>query len=212
MHPDTSAKPWLRTMYTSYCIGGILLCSLVSFIVRLRYPTSQVFHFLNVRLGYVPQYVFMYTFGTIVDPAEVILLPRHAVRAILAAITAVVVLTFRPNFQGKPNEKTLEEYSGGMNSKAATYALLNELVGYLLFANSFQVFRTHLNTSWAAITILSYAMFLVHAPVSVVVETLTDSWQAGPVTKTITIGTLNCLCTIGAAWLLRRLPVVGKVV
>jgi peptidoglycan/LPS O-acetylase OafA/YrhL len=106
----------------------------------------------------------------------------------------------------------LLELGGGLNRKAAMYALQNELAGYLLFASSFQLFRSYCASSWAPVTSWSYAMFLVHAPVSVAVETLADSWLAGAVTKTLAIGTIHCFCTMGAAWLLKQVPGVGRVV
>jgi glucan biosynthesis protein C len=209
---DKSTTGLIRSMRTPHCIAGILLCSFVSFLVRLQYPASHVYRPFNLRLGYIPQYIFLYVFGLIVDPAEIILMPRHAVRAILAIITAVVVLTFPANYRAGTSTRMLEEFSGGMNSKAATYALLNELVGYILFANSIQLFRSYSSASWGPVTGLSYGIFLVHAPVSVVVETLTDSWLAGAVTKTVAIGALNSLCTIGAAWLLKQVPGVRRAV
>jgi hypothetical protein len=52
-HPRKSAIS-ISSVRTSYCITGILLCSLVSFLVRLRYNTNYLFRPLNLRIGYVP--------------------------------------------------------------------------------------------------------------------------------------------------------------
>jgi hypothetical protein len=199
----------ITSIRTSFCVAGIMICGLVSFLVRFRYPLMQVNPVLNLRIGYVPQYIFLYVFGLYADPVGINLLPRFTVRAILTSMGAVGLILHSP-IDGGP--EMLEQFGGGVNKQAAMYAFQNELVGYLLFSSSVHLFRSYCRSSWAPMTGWSYAMFLVHAPVSVAVEASMDSWLAGAVTKTVVVGTLNCLCTMGAAWLLKQVPGVGRAV
>jgi peptidoglycan/LPS O-acetylase OafA/YrhL len=169
-----------------------------------------VFQLLNLRIGFVPQYIGLYIFGLNVDPNKIDLLPRGGLRAHLAIIIAVLAVYVKFNLNG-PIGSLLEDHSGGLNSTAATYAILNEFVGYLLLATAFTQFRSHFNSSCGAVTTVSYAMFLVHPPVSVAVEVVTDDWKERALPKTAVIGFINSMFSVVAGWLLKQLPGAGKV-
>lgn len=213
MSPGQSIQPaaLLEKIDTLSYVLGILLCGLVEFIVRLRFPTSYMLPLLNLRIGYLPQYVFLYTFGLRVEASKVELLPRFSLQTISAVIsTGVAVFISLKSKAGAG--LVLADFEGGLNISAAAYAILNEFVGFAFLATSFHYFRSHCNSrSCKALTRLSYAMFMAHAPVSTAVEAVADDWMASAVVKTVVLGTVNCACSAAAGWLLKKLPGAASV-
>jgi hypothetical protein len=137
---------------------GVLGCAVTSFVVRLRFPTTHEFRLLNLRVGYVPQYLCAYILGSKIEPNQVTLLPGNSVRIILATVFAIIPLSVSQ--MGLASRKVLEDHGGGMNAAAAIYTITNELAGYLLFATAFHQFRRHCNSLWGTFPNLNYAIFL----------------------------------------------------
>jgi hypothetical protein len=195
---------------TCACILGIFVCGIVSFLVRLYIPTTYEFRLLNLRVAYVPQYICLYVLGLNIEPNRINLLPGQSAQFIVAVIVGAIALFIGWGDSGR-RHLALTDFSGGLNSAAAAYAILNEFVGYIILATAYHKFRRRCNASWGALTNLSYTIFLVHAPISVAVEAAVNDWVVGGVTKTIVIGIANSICSAIAGWLLRQLPGMAKI-
>jgi glucan biosynthesis protein C len=208
----TTPRPACQTSGTvpaEAIAGAICACSILSFLIRLEYPTTYVFAPLNLRLGYLPQYVSAYAVGTQIDRPDLInLLPGGLARTLgavtigaLAANVAVVSLA---------TTWTVENFSGGLNPVALCYAIWNETLGYLIFATSYNLFRRSLNHPWL-VSRYSYAAFLVHPSISIAVEAAVDHWRANALLQTAVVGTLNVGTSFVAAWCVLQIPGMGKI-
>jgi len=184
--PLGSQEPQTMTL-----IFSLSLCAGASFISRLFFPVDQVFVPLNIRLGYLPQYVGAYYLGTQVDsPASAI--PTMRQKILLGAVSAVsgaAVIRYLAAGDGG-----LQQLKGGLNAAALGYAIRNDFTGYLLAGLLLATFRQFASCPLTKyISGNAYGAFLLHIPVSTLIEVCTDRWEASGVTKTIVIGTVNVL-------------------
>ena len=163
-------------------------CVAASFAARCVFPVGTMFVPLCLQLGYLPQYIAAYVYGACVaDPIEA--LPSRPFTAILLSSGAISSTAIGRAMVS--DAFALSKMKGGFNYSAFAYAVWNESVGYLLGAFVLSGFKSFANFSWGTIGSYAYQAFLWHMPVSVLIETLTDGWEASGVAKTATIGTLN---------------------
>jgi glucan biosynthesis protein C len=202
---DPSSKP---TLLASVLVLGLLGTAACSFIIRLYYPSTAVFLPLNLRVGYSPQYILAYLFGTRIDRPESVELLPCATTPMLILISAVVAVG---SCRGSSAARVLQDYSGGWNSIAVAYAIVNEMVGYLVLGMLFRHFRRCLNFPWRRAARSSYAAFLCHATISIAVEAIFDSWHLNGVVKTAVIGAINSIVSFVAGWSLTQVRGLDRV-
>jgi hypothetical protein len=100
---------------------------------------------------------------------------------------------------------------GGVNLFAVVYAVWNETTGFLICTYLLSWFQRNADFPMSGkVARYSFAAFLVHRPVSEVVEVACDAWLAGAVTKTITLGSVNVLSSWAVGWGLAKVPGVEK--
>jgi len=189
---------------------GIVSSIVVGFCVRIVFPCTYVWPPLNLRLGYVPQYVPAYIVGLSIRNMEVWdPLPSPMMWLLSAATTlvaAVSVATF-----GDPSAVPTEKACGGLNGIAASYAVVNETLGYLLFAAVFKLCRAFANKR-SRFSRYAYGAFLLHPLVSVAIEAALDDWMASAELKVAVVGTMNVCASWAAAWALLKVPGMKKVI
>ena len=166
----------------------ICLDIFLSFAIRLFSPIGKVSMPLNLRVGYLPQYVITYLYGASIDtitdaiPSATLFKSYLAVSLLSSAVMAKAAVT---------DEKALIKFEGGWNAPAFLYAVWNEIVGYFIGTSMLAAFRAYGNVSLGSVGKYAFNAYLVHMPVSVFIETCMDCWKASGVIKTLVIGTLN---------------------
>lgn len=183
-------------------LASLTLLSVVDFLWRLCFPVGFIFTFLNLNMGYLPQYVAAYAFGVAVTaPEDAVGRPRsmYCLGAISMA-GGVLLITSMSSRLGDARDPAL----GGLNALAAVYAVWNNAMGYLIAAGLLRLVHTHVSSSWKATTDLAYTAFLLHIPVSTLVEVALEWMDLGPVTMTVVVGSINVLASWAAARMWER--------
>lgn len=185
-------------------LPNFLLEISANFLIRFIYPLSSKIDFLNLRVGFLPQYIASYTLGASLTSSPTPATPplskinRNALIVSTAASTAtgLGLLHFAPT-SSYPAPMT--SFVGGANLLAFSYAVWNETTGYLLGTSILSLFRTTawLNRSWGGVGRYSYAAFLVHPVVCVGIQIWTDAWRGGSLVKTAVVGTAGVLGSWG---------------
>ncbi|KAJ5369125.1 uncharacterized protein N7496_008885 [Penicillium cataractarum] len=217
---------------------------LSSFAIRIVYPVGYIWSPLGLQLAYLPQYILAYTSGNfasisddyfILDPLRSgVRKPlKRLVSAVIFCLASLAMLTaLQEKFLGINSEELMSLTRGGFNVPALMYAAWNEmgfaLVGFSLLA----VFLRYCDTPWllcgAWLPRYSYAAFLIHPLVSLVVELVVESvmdcgrdgcclygmWVwAGPVILTLVVGLGNVFASWIAAWaVISRIPYIGTII
>jgi glucans biosynthesis protein C len=196
---------------------SVVLCAILSFGLRLFFPANYVWPLLNLRIGYVPQYIFAYILGTqITVTARWNPRPRGVVPVLLVLAIATSFVCALSLYLQAPapaaDWKFPDGFAGGPNPLALLYAVYNEVIGYLIFAALWNWFRRHADTSWGTIGRYAYGAFLVHPVVSVAIEAGLDNWEASAGTKILVVGTLNTIASWGVAHLLLLVPFASRII
>lgn len=185
-------------------VASLFALTLADFLWRLFFPVSAIFTPLNLNLGYLPQYIAAYTFGTTI-PSPTYAIPSPKTLIALAATSAVTSVVLTSSMSSRLDlEDSPDPTAGGLTTIAATYAIWNNFTGYLIASGLLRLFPNYINMPYAGITSLAYLAFLIHIPISTIVELSLESWQGGPAVKFTVVGTVNVLASWAAAW-------VGKV-
>lgn len=224
-------------------LGAWTTSILSSFTIRIIYPVGYLWSPLGLQLAYLPQYILAYTGGhfAAISGDYFVLCPfqndtgkslkklASAVAFCLASLGILIAL--QEKFLGMNSEEPMSLTRGGFNVPALTYAAWNEvgfaLIGFSLLA----VFLRHCDGPWRFCGVwlsrYSYAAFLMHPLVSLVVELAVESvmdcggeggglygrWGwAGPVILTLVVGLVNVSASWIAAWVvISRVPYVGTI-
>lgn len=195
-------------------LPNIILDISASFLIRFVYPLSTKIDFLNLRVGYLPQYIASYALGASLSspPTPPALTKTNRNILLVSSIASTGTVLGLLHFSPRAYPNAVDSLSGGPNILALSYAAWNETTGYLLGTSILDLFKssTWLNRSWGSVGRYSYAAFLVHPTVCVGAQIWTDEWNAGPVMKSLVIGTASVLGSWGVGWGLVRVPLVGR--
>ncbi|KAH8888480.1 hypothetical protein GQ53DRAFT_843442 [Thozetella sp. PMI_491] len=231
--------------YRTLAKWGWIAAAGVSFLVRTRYPVGEEIELLGLQPGYAPQYVFAYVLGHMWYDQEMAaaaaesqpLLPGAKAEASFAALelplAASVSLSTMCLLLAFQSGRGIEEMLGGWNYGALAYSIWNE-ASFALMAPALLSYCGKYFSSPASSRIFrprySYATFLAHALVSVVVEVGLDqlavtatgsrptwmesfAWRmAGPVFMTVAISTINIVASFEAGrFLVDYVPGLGRI-
>ena len=133
-------QPTISLTQTTF-LRNITLDIATSFLIRIIYPLSTKIGLLNLRIGYLPQYIASYALGASLAEPTFSKPPSKKVRDILIAssaastATTLGILHFRPATHWSSSE-------GGPNMPALCYAVFNESTGYLPGSSIWNLFKT----------------------------------------------------------------------
>ena len=221
-----------------------IMSILASFAIRIVFPVGEIWVPLNLQLAYLPQYISAYSAGhlSVVFDDPFILMPfryalRNSIRRVLrwlafSLFTLGVMHVIERFALGLDDEQMMELGRGGFNLPALLYAIWNEVgfatIGFALLA----AFLEHADYPWTLfggglwLPRYSYGAYLLHAPVSVVVEIAvealmgcsksfygTNIWALlGPVLMTVGVGMANVIGSWTASIVVHLVPGIGKVI
>jgi membrane-bound acyltransferase YfiQ involved in biofilm formation len=157
----------------------------------------------------VSQYVLAYTSGTCLSRIQqYLLVPSHPGRALALAYFFAIISLFVISFPLKFGMTWLVD---------ALSAVWNEVSFYFISTALYSCFHdwSHTTKRWGTTARYSYGAYLLHAFVVVSLQVLIDVGGPGPVygvIKALVVGTLGVCISWAAAWILIRLPGVGKFV
>ncbi|KAF1995316.1 hypothetical protein P154DRAFT_624086 [Amniculicola lignicola CBS 123094] len=197
---------------TRMVLMAVCLSSTTAFFLRVPYPLGTgVFALLNLRVGYMPQYILFYSTGLAAYrywDVELHFVVSKQTRVLLLAWLLAIglswILVLRNTLADVKD--VLEGSDGGINTFALLYAFGNEVSGVLISSGSLALFKTKFDRKWIVggvdLTRHSYAAFLLHPPCLVFLQCVLDGWNAGGVLKTVVVGSLGTVVTWVTGWVL----------
>lgn len=164
---------------------GWIVVAALSALIRIRFPISYSTPYIPLKLGYAPQYLYVYIMGQASLQLEDIFTGPHFLsstqpskkRFITASLLSLATLPalflprlLRPSLRETPLDPV--GFFGGLNSEAFVYALWNEFSLAVLLPAVMAYFRDCWNQPAEGVYKArnSYGAFLVHMVVSTVVE------------------------------------------
>ncbi|KAF7299728.1 Acyltransferase 3 [Mycena chlorophos] len=150
----TFGIPTTQAQYRTAVVLGFSITTIVTFLVRLAYPTGRTMPPLSLQLGYAPQYSAHTSLAT---------------TTLLLAFTTLGPWTLADGDGG---------YHGGWNPAALFYAVWNDACFYFLGRAWYSYFLAspHTKRKWGDMlqARASYGAFLVHSVVVVALQIVVD--------------------------------------
>jgi len=204
-------SPRLKTILAFAAVLGVL-----TFLVRLWFPIGWAFRPLNLQLCFFIQYIGMYIAGAIAYRRGWLMrLPptlgpsclRVARRLLLIGMPLLFLL-------GGAMSDDVSRFFGGFRWQALVYALWEQCFGVTLIVGLLVRFRERLNHQGPfarEASVCSYTIYVIHAPVIVVLAVAVRNIRIYPLLKFALVAAIAIpLCFLLAAGV-RRLPLARRV-
>jgi peptidoglycan/LPS O-acetylase OafA/YrhL len=184
-------------------IGFSAVLAVLSFLVRLVYPIgATVWH---LQLAYFPQYVLLFTLGVRAGSAQVFeRLPRQwfwpcMALSLAGALLVPIVVLINGGVDGR--------FLGGLSWQAVVVCLLEAVVCPAASIAMILLFRDRIPAAqrwWSVLGENSYAVYIVHAPVCVLLSLAVRDMAIPLLAKFLLVSVLGVGLALGCAVALRH--------
>ena len=187
-----------------------------SFLVRIWLPIGWAFGPLNLQLPFFVQYIFMFPLGVIafrrnwlerIPTARGMLWLGVAAGLILVGAPALLAL-------GGALEGDVSQFKGGFHWQAFAYALLEQLLCVAMITGLIVLFRERFggrNKLTGSAAAASYAAYVIHAPVLVLLSLALRGVTIYPLVKFAVVGSVAVVLCFLLGHALRQLPLARRV-
>lgn len=193
----------------------MIILGLVTFIVRLAFPAGV--EVIGMKLGYFPQYIALYALGAISYENHWLdkitdKMSSYYFKVSIICFTLLIVVLAVFMISGNSN---VDGFMGGMSFQALVYALWEPFMCVGISLKLITVFRKKHDTPsdlWTGLSLDTYPVYVIHAPVNVFLECMLITSALSPVIKFIIVYLATCvICFALSHFILRRLPVLRKI-
>ena len=193
-------------------IAGVLL-GLISFLVRLVFPTGWVLSPVGFQLGYFPQYIVCFIAGLVASNnkwLDQLNLKQGKSMAWMARLMVVLVLPgifvwfLIVKFPGN-------YFNGGWNPVALTYSLWEQITGFMIMTALLCIAKFKWNKDTPFLKTLSanaFGVYMFHPLLVITISLLVKSWAIEPALKLLVVAPVAVASSFIFAGLLRKIPVV----
>jgi surface polysaccharide O-acyltransferase-like enzyme len=191
-----------------------LLIGLVSFLVRLWYPSDKVFTPLSFQFADFPQYIALFIAGLVAYRQNwLVRFPARTGQVWLAS-AAILILLYPPIviLGGAFADPT--PFLGGWHWQALLAALWQSFLGISMCVSVVYLFQRRLDRQGALGRFLSrnaYTVYLIHEPVITFIALLAIGVTLYPLLKFGLAALVSVPLCFGLSSLIRRLPYTQKV-
>jgi surface polysaccharide O-acyltransferase-like enzyme len=191
-----------------------LLIAVISFVVRLWYPSDRVFRPLSFQFADFPQYIALFIAGLVAYRRDWLArLPQRTGRVWLAS-AAILILAYPPIviFGGAIVDAT--PFKGGWHWQALLAALWQSFLGISMCVSVIYLFQRRLDRQGALGRFLSrnaYTAYLIHEPVITFVALMAMGIVLYPLLKFGLAALVAVPLCFGLSSLIRRLPHTQRV-
>ena len=195
---------------------SVLCLGLITFLIRLKLPLGWVFVPLNLQFPYFPQYIFLLVAGVACYRYDWFSqLPESSGKLWLKIAGAGIVLLPVVGILGGATTGDLTPFNGGMHWQAFVLALWESFVGIGMCIGLLYYFRekyNHQNPLKRVLTDNVYTVFIIHAPVLVVVGLAFRNITLYPLAKfALVLCVVVSLCFVISHFIIRRLPYAKRI-
>lgn len=191
----------------------ILFLSITTFIARAIWPMGD--GIWGMQLGSFPQYITMYAIGIAAGSTDWQSYLRSVkITRIISIIVTTIILLPLFMFLGEDPELGLQVFMGGLYWQAGLYAIWESAMCILLSLAVLSImFRksSEQNPLLKQMSRNSYAVYIIHAPVLVIISVLLVGITLHPLLKFLLTGSIVITLTYILSGLLVRLPGLRKV-
>ena len=153
-----------------------LILGIVTFIVRIWLPMGWEFSLLNLQFPFFPQYIALFVLGLIAYRRNWFMGISEATGKLWLKV-AIALIAVLPIIFGTAGEN-FDLYLGGLHWQALVTALWEQFLGVAMIITLLVWFRKRFNHQGSltkAMSASAYTVFIIHAPVAVLVAlTLKD--------------------------------------
>ncbi len=207
----------VRPLTGRLALGLMLICFAGTFLVRLKWPMGSAI--LNMQLPYFTQYVVFFLWGLAAHKNGWLtsLDTGLARRCLVLALPGFVILGFViwPVVNSPDVAAALVPHRGGWTWQSAFLCVWEAVMGVALTLGLLGLFRERCNATnplLGELTGSAFAVYVFHAPLVVVLGQMVAPLQAPVLVKFLVLGALALPVSFGAAWVVRRVPVLKELV
>jgi surface polysaccharide O-acyltransferase-like enzyme len=210
--PQRDGKPPSNLAIATFA----LLLGVVTFVVRIWLPLGWVFELLMLQFAYFPQYIALFVVGIIAYRQNWFLgIPTTTGKVWLGiAIILIVVLLPIMFILGGALEGNTDPFLGGVHWQSFAFSVWEQFVGMGMVVGLLVLFREKLNHQGKLakdMAASAYTVFIIHAPVIVVLALALRGVTLPPLLKFVLVAPLAlALCFILAHYI-RKLPLARDI-
>jgi len=194
----------------SLLLAGVIL-GLVSFAVRLMFPTGWELSPVGFQLGYFPQYIVFFIFGIVASNNKwmedfslkqgktMAWMARGMVLLILPAIFVWFLVEKFPS----------NNFNGGWNPVSLIYSLWEQITGVMICAALLCIAKFKWNNDTPLLKKMSadaFGVYVFHPLVLIVFAVLLKDWGVDPALKLLVLAPCGVIGAFLFSGLLRKIP------
>ena len=201
---------------THFQVAGLAaLLGLVSFVVRIWLPIGWSLAPLNLQLAFFPQYIALFVVGLVAYRYDWFSSMPEAMGRWGWVILLCTVVLFPTLFAfGGALDGVVAPFMGGLHWQSLAYALWEQTVGIGIIVGLIVLFRRNFNTQGRFAQALSrstYTVYIIHAPVVVLLAVMMAPVGLPPLVKFVLTGTLSVGLCFLMGNIVCRLPIARQI-
>jgi hypothetical protein len=194
----------------------VLVLGVGTFILRIWLPVGSLLPVLNLPISLVPQYMALFIVGIIAYRRNWFLGIHNAMGKwwFCVALFFVVVVFPLVFLLGGALEGNTAPYMGGFFWQSLVYSVWEEFVGIGMILGLLIFFRqrfNHQGTLSKTLSASTYTVYFIHAPILVFLALALRGIYFHPLLKFALVSPIAWIFCFTIGFLLKKLPLVGKI-
>jgi glucan biosynthesis protein C len=213
---NSSSPGILRKPTTKGTVVFILILSLVTFIVRMRFPVMRFTDYVNVQFAHFSQYASLFIAGIIAYRSNwLVNMPISMAKKWFGIVLFFVVVIFPVMFAlGGAKGGNIQPYLGGFCWQAFCYAVWEQFVGVGMITGLLSLFYNKFNHQeklFQSLAFSCYTAYIIHPIVLVLIAIAIRSISLHPLLKFLALSVLAVPLCFALANIIRQLPLAKRI-
>ena len=193
-----------------------LFLGLGQFIIRIWLPVGWAMSFTNFQLPHFLQYIFLFVLGIVAHHQNWLSsINRGTGWSFFLFVQILVLIGFPVIFiLGGATEIGIDVFMGGLTWQSLIYAIWEQMVGIGMIVALLGLFKFNVNSQNFMARKLSggaYAVYVIHAPVLVLISFTFLSFEVGQFWKFVLLSPLALICCFTLGILIKQLPLARNI-
>ncbi len=197
-------------------ISLAVFIAILQFTIRIWMPVGWSMPFTNFQFPHFIQYIFLMFFGVVAYENNWLESINYKMGIKWFIFAQVLIFGGFPAvfIGGGVVDKGLEIFMGGLTIQNFLYALWEQLLGFSMILGLLGIFKKKLNRQGKVAKNLSdsaYGVYVFHTPIIIGISAVFLGFQINQLIKFILLAPLALATCFIIAWLVKQIPVVGKI-